>query len=256
MGFIPFVPTGGSVVLPVPIVDGGTGQTAVPAAFTALAASGGTMGGALAMGANKVTGLADGSAATDAAAYGQIGGNWQAANQGLLTWAYDMPSYPSGGSSPLTPAGTMFTIAMKVPYTISVTNIVVILVTNGGTLTSGQCFGALYQGAGGALIGRTADQATAWGSGAPKPVTMALNGGPFNVTAGIVYVGLWYNGTTGPAFFRGNGFGAAVMNVGLTDAASRWGTANTGLTNAGSTPGTLGTITATGSVAAYWAGLS
>jgi len=55
-----------------PLNQGGTGQTATPAAFTALAASGGTMGGALAMGSSKITGLANGTVATDAAAFGQI----------------------------------------------------------------------------------------------------------------------------------------------------------------------------------------
>ncbi len=39
---------------------------------TALLLSGGTMSGAIAMGANKITGLANGTAASDAAAFGQI----------------------------------------------------------------------------------------------------------------------------------------------------------------------------------------
>jgi hypothetical protein len=47
-----------------------------------------------------------------------------------------------------------------------------------------------------------------------------------------------------------------MYNVGLADAASRFGTANTGLTNAASTPGTLGTVTATGAGGAMWVGLS
>src|SRR5215475_12355699 len=47
MGFLPFVPTGSNITLPVPVVDGGTGQATALAGFNALAASGGTMGAAL-----------------------------------------------------------------------------------------------------------------------------------------------------------------------------------------------------------------
>jgi hypothetical protein len=63
-----------SLAVPVPVADGGTNATTAPGALTSLGAvpaAGGAMTGALAMGANKVTGLANGSAATDAAAYGQ-----------------------------------------------------------------------------------------------------------------------------------------------------------------------------------------
>ena len=66
MTFHPVKPTIGDIVPPLPIVDGGTNATTLPTAFTNLAASGGDMGG------NKLTGLANGTAATDAAAFGQI----------------------------------------------------------------------------------------------------------------------------------------------------------------------------------------
>jgi hypothetical protein len=180
---------------------------------------------------------------------------WTPTDQGLIAWNYDVGNSANLGSNPLATAGTMYVQAMRVPAAASVTNILLALVTNGGTLTSAQCFAALYQGAGGALIGRTADQAANWGAGAAKMITAPLSGGPFNVAAGIVYVGMWFNGTTGPAFTRLLTV-SGVANVGLADAASRWGTANTGLTNAASTPGTLGTVTAAGFVAAWWAGIS
>ena len=178
---------------------------------------------------------------------------WTAVDQSLLAWNYDGPSGATGGTTALTPAGTMFTVAVKVPSAITVTNIVMQLSANGSVLTSGQCFAALYRGAAGSLVAATADQATAWGAGAPKALTMALAGGPFAVAAGIVYVGFWYNGTTGPSFFRTNST-TTLFNIGLADAASRFGTANTALTT--TAPGTLGTITATGSLAAIWVGLS
>jgi hypothetical protein len=190
-----------------------------------------------------------------AGALGGLASTWQAADQGLLAWNFDGAAAVNGSATVLATGGTMYTMAIKVPFAISVTNIVMCLVTNGAVLTSGQCFGALYQGAAGFLIGRTADQATAWGAGATKVVTMALNGGPFPVATGIVYVGVWFNGTTGPAFYRADGT-TAMLNVGLADSASRWGTANTGLTNAASTPSTLGTITAAGAGVAMWVALS
>jgi microcystin-dependent protein len=55
-------------------------QVGVTGSFNFLPVVGGTMSGAIAMGANKITGLANGSASTDAAAFGQI----TAANAGAL----------------------------------------------------------------------------------------------------------------------------------------------------------------------------
>lgn len=176
---------------------------------------------------------------------------WQAADQALLAWNYDMPASNSGSSVALATAGTLYVQAIPVRTSISVTNIVTILVANGSVLTSSQCFAALYQGAGGALIATSADQSTAWGAGATKVVTMPLASGPFTVSAGIVYAAFWFNGTTGPSFFRTNS-SSALINVGLSAAASRWGTADTGKTT--TAPGTLGTISGAGT--AYWAALS
>ena len=65
-------PVGGTTVT---VAQGGTGATTAPLALTSLGAlptAGGTMSGAIAMGANKVTGLTNGSAAQDAAAFGQL----------------------------------------------------------------------------------------------------------------------------------------------------------------------------------------
>jgi hypothetical protein len=51
---------------------------AVTTANNALPKAGGTMSGAIAMGTNKITGLGNGTASTDAAAFGQIYGGFQA----------------------------------------------------------------------------------------------------------------------------------------------------------------------------------
>jgi hypothetical protein len=78
-GQIPSVPVASSTL---PLMDGtaaiGVGTTWAradhvhPSDTSRLALSGGTMSGVIAMGANKITGIANGSAAQDAAAFGQI----------------------------------------------------------------------------------------------------------------------------------------------------------------------------------------
>lgn len=58
-----------------PIAAGGTAATSAANALSnlgALPTAGGTMSGAIAMGSNKITGLANGTASSDAAAFGQI----------------------------------------------------------------------------------------------------------------------------------------------------------------------------------------
>jgi hypothetical protein len=175
---------------------------------------------------------------------------WTAADQGFIAQNYDGPAATSGGSQVLATAGTLYVQAVKLTAAALITNIITELVTNGGTLTAGQCFAALYQGAGGALIGQTADQAAAWGAGAAKQLTMPLAGGPFAVAAGVVYVAWWFNGTTGPAFFRTSGI-QSLMNAGLAAAASRWGTADTGKTT--TAPPTLGVISPAST--SYWVAL-
>jgi hypothetical protein len=183
----------------------------------------------------------------------QVPANWGAADQGLIAWNYDGSASTVAGSVPLATAGTMYVIAMRLYVPALVTNILTEVFTIGNTLTSGQCFAALYQGPGGALLGVTADQSAAWTSGGTGAKTMAISGGPVPAAAGVVYAGFWFNGTTGPALWRTSST-STFMNLGLTAAASRWGTANTGLTNAASAPATLGTISA--AATAYWAGLS
>lgn len=169
-------------------------------------------------------------------------------DQGLKAMAY--PSeIGSTTSTPLTPAGTLFVVRLRVRRPILVTNIELPILTQGATLTSGQCKACLFDAAG-TLVGSTADQATAWQTTGAK--TMALVGGPFTVQPGVVAVGFWYNGTTGPAPYRT--ISGSIMNsMGLAAAASRFGTANTGLTT--TAPGTLGTVTP-GTTPAYWTALS
>lgn len=168
------------------------------------------------------------------------------ASHGLLAQSFDAAVATSNATA-LTTAGTIYTIKLEIEQPLrTVTNIITFLTAQGSTLTSGQCFAALYQN--GTLKGVSADQAAAWATTGLK--TMAIAGGPVAIDAGIAYIGLWFNGTTGPAPLRGNS--AAAVNLNLAATASRFGTADTGRTT--TAPATLGTISA--AVNAYWAGLS
>lgn len=181
------------------------------------------------------------------AAGAYVGLNWGPADHGYLTWAYDV-AYSSGTAVALATAGTIYTIRLHNPVARNVTNIVTYLSAAGSSLTSGQCFASLFRADTGALLGTTADQTTAWGTTGLK--TMAISGGPVAAPAGDLIVGMWFNGTTGPAPFRTNG--VALINAGLAAAASRWGTADTSRTT--TAPSTLATIAAANT--AYWAALS
>ena len=173
---------------------------------------------------------------------------WTAVDHGLLAWAFDA-ALVSGSNTALPTAGTMYLIKLHVPVASSVTNVIVYLNTLGSGLTTGQCFAALYQA--GSLIGVSADQTSSWNTGgATGTKTIALSGGPFAVVAGDVYVALWFNGTTGPAFGRVTN--VSVVNVGLASAHSRFAQANTGVTT--TAPGTLSTASAVS--IGYWAALS
>ncbi len=170
---------------------------------------------------------------------------WLASDAGYVAWAYDHAL--AVNSFTLTPSGTIYTIKLRLPRSGTITNIHQVVLTVGNTLTSGQCFGALYQN--GSLLAQTADQSVAWVSTGHK--TMALSA-PVQAVAGIVVVAFWYNGTTGPTFPRAVSSSNGITNVGMSAANSRFGTADTSITTTG--PSTLGTLSAGSN--ALWAALS
>lgn len=175
----------------------------------------------------------------------QATGNWQPSDYGLLAWSFDPVSATT--STAMSPAGTLQGCKIHVPVGASVTNIIVAMTTAGSGLTSGQCFAALYKG--GNLLGVTADQSTNW-VGATIPQIMPIAGGPLSVASGDVDVVFWYNGTTGPTFARAAG--NVQINANLTNATSRFFTANTSITT--TAPGSLTGRTSLNT--AWWAALS
>lgn len=241
--------TSGSVTLSVPAVAGSNALT-IPASTGTIAVTGDIPTTYTSVPAQSSTTAATAGASSQWAKgdHAHPRYDFQPSDHGLISWAFD-PALTNGTNTALSNAGVLNLIKLHIPTLTSVTNIVVELVTNGSGLTSGQCFAALYQA--GSLIGQTADQSTAWGSGASKLVTMALSGGPYSVPAGDVYVALWYNGTTGPAFFRAGGT-TSMINANITATTSRFGLSNSSITT--TAPGSLGVVSA-GSLA-MWAGLS
>lgn len=107
------------------------------------------------------------------------------------------------------------------------------------------------QGASGALIGKTADQSSAWASSGLN--TAALAGGPFYLSQGWVYVVILGNGTTRPAFGRATVQGSGAVNAGLTVSTARYAVNSSARTTLPAS------ITMSGnafSATTYWAALS
>jgi len=156
---------------------------------------------------------------------------------GLSGWSIDPSVF--GASTPTSVvAGTVQVIEIFVPTTQTVTNIVLQVQTAGVSLTSGQCFAALYD-ANKNLLQTTADQSATWNSGGVKNMAITSQ----SVTAGKAYVAWFYNGTTPPRLLA-NTSGTNVVNGQLSAANSRFDTADTGRTT--TMPASLGAFTASG----------
>lgn len=128
------------------------------------------------------------------------------ADFGLLEWNYD--PLLAGGGTVMPTAGTGYILGVEVREPRLVTNLNMYLVSSGGTLTANECFAVLYNSSG-TKIAATADQSSAWGSGSPKWVSMALVGGPYTLQPGFYAVQVFFNGTTGPSFLRAGLSGTA-----------------------------------------------
>lgn len=172
-----------------------------------------------------------------------LDGNWRAKDHGYIAWTTDPANVVS--SSILATAGTVYCARIKLDVAESITSVVFDIAAAGSGLTSGQCFAAVFQA--GALLGVSADQSTLWQTANSNP--MALVGGPFPATPGDVIAALFANGTTLlPTLARGGAITKAI-NANLSNANSRFASADTGRTT--SMPLTLGTLTPLG--LAIWA---
>lgn len=172
---------------------------------------------------------------------------WMPSDYGWLAWTHDIIAT---GNDTALPNGTLVISGIKIPTATTITNVILAISTAGSSLTSGQCFAALFQN--GNLLASTADQSSNFTSSGVK--TMALTSAQ-SVSAGLIHVGVFCNGTTNPIFFRAStGTGAinSHVNAGLSSTAFRYAVANTGLTTA--MPSTLGTQSSTNRM--LWAAVS
>lgn len=176
------------------------------------------------------------------------------ADLGFQAWNFDPIAATT--SVALNANGTLYFSRIPIRESFTAANLHVNVVTAGATLTANQCLGLLYNSAG-TLIGRTANQATAWTSTGEKVMaltveagqSLALQGGPDSYVIGAVYA----NGTTRPALSRWDAPSSAPLaNKNLTGNSIRHGTANTGITS--TPPSALASQAA--ATWQYWMGLS
>ncbi|MEV5211338.1 hypothetical protein AB0K35_28080 [Micromonospora sp. NPDC053740] len=164
---------------------------------------------------------------TARAFYGGASGSQpsQPSDRGYLAWT--QPPYAVTAGSVIPTAGVLNLRRVRRVPAGSVSSIVAFVAVAGVTLTAGQCFAALFT-ASGTRVAQTADQASAWASTGLK--VMPLAGGPYPIAAGDYYVGVWFNGATGPSLIRSGSVSSVVTNAGLTAPSLEAATADTGLT--------------------------
>lgn len=204
----------------------------------------------------KITSLANGSAASDAAAYGQIPTApvnvletiWLPSDQNLIAWTFD-PATCAGNSAPT--LGTVYFSAVILRTAKTITNVILSLAVVGTTLTSGENFAGLYDSTG-VQRGVTADQTAAWGSIGAK--TMALTS-PYAAAAGVYWIAFVANAAAAPQFARASAVasGGSTSNAGLTAATARYVTNGTGATTL---PGSITPSSNVTSSPAWWGAVS
>ncbi len=173
---------------------------------------------------------------------------WTQLDYGALAWTDD-PTTLNGQTLTSPVAGTVYMVKLMVPVACTVTSIWLHVVTAGVGLTSGQCFAALYSGAG-ALLQTSVDQATAWGTTGTKQMTISSQ----PLTAGTCYVAQFQNFATSGARFHAGSNGIAAINFNLSAPNSRFATDSTNTGRTTSMPATLGTLAASSN--ALWTALS
>jgi hypothetical protein len=267
----------GTVTLgtPLPITQGGTGQTSQQTALNALA--GGTTSGAYLRGNGTNVALSaiqaadlptattstqgavvlDGTAADIKAPGAQTAGSTgkaadsghvhpttglltgnqlSPADHGLIAWNFAPYNVRASDKIAMT-AGTLYLAKLPIPYATTINKIGFYVAQAGTNLTTGQNYGALY-GPTGSLLASTADLTATYGTAGGYLISLTSSQ---PVAAGYVYIGLYFNGT-GTALAAGAGDApTGLLNFNLTNAGSLFATANTGLTTA--MPSSLGTLT-------------
>jgi hypothetical protein len=141
-----------------------------------------------------------------------------ASDTALLAWNYD-PVIAINATA-LATGGEIQLCRVNVRQAITVTNVLYVVTAAGGTLTTNENFAGLYNSSG-TLVGSSADQTSAW-EATTGLYTNALSGGPYALAAGFYWVAFVVNGTTAPTLIRAGNNGVPAVNLGLSNATSRF----------------------------------
>jgi hypothetical protein len=159
---------------------------------------------------------------------------WRPQDSGWLAWSFD-PAPCQMTAAAVQTSGVMLIInVMLRDSAATISGIDLFVATNGATLTTGQNLVGLYNQAG-TQLGFSADQTTAWGSGAPHDINATLTafsaGSLTLVPTGMLRIAILAVGTTPPAFGRGSNLSNRLINgPNQTGTTCRWGTLGSGLT--------------------------
>ncbi len=201
--------------------------------------------------------LVDGTATVDGSltVAGNALCNAQPADLALLGWSWD-PASNAGTGVQLGQTGTAGAGVLnliKIPLygqSVSTTGVRLDLTTTGSSLTSTENYVFLFN-SGGTFVAATADQTTAWNTGAS---TGAVNAnwasGPYTISGAFCWAAVLYNGGTAPSFLRGSNLTAGMANGKLTAADSRYGSILSGITT--NTPGNFTPSSITQRAATVW----
>lgn len=271
------------------VIGGSGGALTIKANTLDVVAADGPPAAAWSNNSQKITSVANGSGAQDAAAFGQIplidatatdiqplgtlgagstgkvadaghthpAYEWMPSDQGLVAWNYD----PSSAGTTFVPTtgvnGYIFLTGIILREAATVTNIVYGLSGAQLTgLTSNANFVGLYNSSG-TLLASSADQTTIWSTAADQKVNVIplLSPFPEQLAAGRYYVAFLFNGVVSGAAlnFKATG-GGTTSNAGQTGASMRYGVITgtaTSLTNV-----TLSSMTTPAPFNSQWVGLS
>jgi hypothetical protein len=179
---------------------------------------------------------------------------WTAPELGFVAQSFDLATASPNVNTRLITAQVLNLIGLRVRHPATVSTVDLQLIANGATLTSNECFVGLYSSAG-TLLGYSADQSTAWGSGAAKTISTSLtaeSARSLSLLPGLYRVALLGNGTTMPSFQSGANELTVNANGRLTASTARYATSGSGLT---ALPSSITPSSNTLTSVTWWAGL-
>ena len=172
---------------------------------------------------------------------------FRASDHGLVAWSFD-PANIQGGTI-LPTAGLLQVVRVRTLSPVA-TSIEMYVTAGGTSLTSGQCFAAVFNGAG-ALLGAGAVTGSAHGTGVAGWGDAGRKSLPLSVAQAVVpnadYLVGFYANTAGtlPTFARAaNVVDGSALNLGMSAPTLRFSSANAGLTT--TMPANVGAQTAIG----------